>query len=105
MTDNYVSCQLKSYKFADILDICNNEDGWHDFDGMCFKYIDDEKSWHDAADECVKYSATLPILDTKEKAEVFREVVDCKDYTKGVWIGLSDKVRFGYQHYIENSSK
>ena len=66
--------------------------GWHDFDGMCFKYYDVDKSWHDAKADCEQDSATLAILDEKSKHDIFREVVDCKDYTKGVWIGLSDTV-------------
>ena len=36
--------------------------------------------------------STAIILNDEAKHDVFREVVDCKDYTKGVWIGLSDTV-------------
>ena len=78
---------------VDILDLCNIDDDWHDFDGMCFKYFDQSRNWKSAKSECERKSSTLAILNTEDKHDVFKEVVSCKDYEKGVWIGLSDTVK------------
>ena len=74
------------------MDTCNFDDGWHDIDGMCFKYFDEDRSWQDAKTHCESQKATLAILNSPSKLDIFSEVVQCKDYSKGVWIGLSDTV-------------
>ena len=75
-----------------MLDKCDLEDDWHPYAGRCYKYFTNDATWSDARTACANKGASLAILNTNEKLDVFKEVVSCKDYDSGIWIGLSDKV-------------
>ena len=77
---------------TDILDKCNLDEDWHPYAGRCYRYFTENLKWSDAREICSENSGTLAILDSNEKQDVFKEIVSCKDYDTGVWIGLSDVV-------------
>ena len=79
-----------------MVDRCDLEDDWHPYGGHCYKYFTNDASWSDAKTTCENNRATLAILNTHKKLHVFSEIVSCKDYDSGIWIGLSDTV----QHFI-----
>ena len=78
---------------SDILDKCDLADDWHDYAGRCYKYFTDDATWSQAGEICSQSNGNLAILDSSEKEHVFAEIVSCKDFDAGVWIGLSDVVR------------
>jgi len=81
-----------SLRYADIQDACDLADGWHPYSGMCYKYLTTKKTWQDAENDCVNNRGHLAILNTQVKFSILEEIVYCKDYQAGVWIGLSDTV-------------
>ena len=67
-------------------------DDWHPYAGKCYKYFTDDVTWGEAKATCEENFGELAVLDTSEKLDIFKEVVSCKDYDAGIWIGLSDTV-------------
>ena len=56
------------------------------FNGNCYKWVDQAKSWSDAESDCVQMGAHLAsIIDTIEQAYVFTELKKDK-----AWIGLNN---------------
>ena len=64
----------------------SNHADFAQFNGACYKWINEPKSWSDAEDDCKQKGAHLvSIIDPVEQAYVFTELQSNK-----AWIGLSN---------------
>ena len=64
-----------------------NHQGFSQFNGACYKWVDQPKSWDDAENDCKQMDSHLvSVIDTIEQAYVFTEL-----RTELAWIGLSNK--------------
>ena len=87
-----------------MVDPCDFDNGWHPFNTSCFKYSTVKRSWLDAQQQCVDGNGQLAVINTKDKWSLMEELVACKDFQSGIWIGLSDTVsRLHVQQLIFNS--
>lgn len=77
---------------ADVYDLCDIEGGWHPYDSHCYKYFSDPRDWTAANQACIQERGHLIMLETQSKYHILSEVIDCVDYDRGLWIGLSDTV-------------
>ena len=75
------------------MDLCDFDNGWQSYGSMCYKYSTSKMTWYDAQAHCAANSGRLAVVDTSEKWGRVEDVVSCKDYQAGIWIGLSDTVR------------
>ena len=75
---------------AEVVDLCDYEGGWHPYDGVCYKYSTTKRSWQDANRECAAGNGRLAKMNTQAKFAIMEEIVACKDFQAGVWLGLSD---------------
>ena len=65
----------------------SNHADFYQFNGACYKWVDQPKSWSDAENDCQQMGAHLvSIIDLVEQAYVFTEIQSDK-----AWIGLSNK--------------
>ena len=65
----------------------SNHADFAQFNGACYKWINEPKSWSDAENDCKQKGAHLvSIIDPVEQAYVFTELQSSK-----AWIGLSNK--------------
>ena len=68
---------------------CNdaNHESFFQFNGACYKWVDEPKSWSDAENSCKGMDAHLvSIIDPIEQAYVFTEITSNR-----AWLGLSNK--------------
>ena len=64
-----------------------NHESFFQFNGACYKWVDQPKSWSDAEHACKGMNAHLvSVIDSIEQAYVFTEI-----RTDVGWIGLSNK--------------
>ena len=64
----------------------SNHQGFSQFNGACYKWVDEAKSWSEAENSCKQMDAHLvSIIDSIEQAYVFTEIS-----SSPAWIGLSN---------------
>jgi len=73
-----------------LADLCDVDNGWFFYSGMCYKYSTNKVNWFDAQAQCEVKKGRLAVVDTLEKWSNIQDIVTCKDYEAGIWIGLSD---------------
>ena len=67
-------------------DVANHQD-FSQFNGACYKWVDQPKSWDDAENDCKQGDAHLvSVIDPIEQAYVFTGL-----QSSMAWIGLSNK--------------
>jgi len=74
----------------DVVDACDFENGWVPFKTSCYKYSQTKRNWLDAQQQCAQGNGKLAVTNTQEKWDLMEELVACKDFQAGIWIGLSD---------------
>ncbi|ESO92424.1 hypothetical protein LOTGIDRAFT_233175 [Lottia gigantea] len=73
------------------------QQGWHEFDGFCYKYINDKLPWDDAESLCVsKYNGHL----TSVRSAKHLKWLGHQARKKSFWIGLNDKQDTGVWKFI-----
>ena len=75
-------------------DVAQSNKGFFQFNGACYKWMDEEKPWAEAEQNCKDMNAHLAsIMDTMEQAYVFTTV-----QTDSAWIGLNNKEVCSFVH-------
>ena len=75
---------------SDIYDLCDLDNGWHPYDQQCYKYFAEPRDWNAASKACQDQRGMLIMLEEEIKYHILSEVIDCTDFDRGIWIGLSD---------------
>ena len=81
---------------ADVYDLCDIEGKWHPYDNQCYKYIAEPRDWYAAKEYCMDQGGDLIVMETMDKWPILLEVIECTDFKRGIWLGLSDTVSHLY---------
>jgi len=74
----------------DVADLCDFDNGWAPYGTLCYKYSTAKMTWYDAQAHCAASKGTLALIYTPERWNNMEDIVSCKDFQAGIWIGLSD---------------
>ncbi|XP_061469373.1 CD209 antigen-like protein C [Rhineura floridana] len=82
-------------------DTCKEPDplSWHQFQGSCYYFSDNEKQWEDARTWCSTYNSHLVIINSKTE----QDFVVKRIKLTSVWLGANDIQMEGNWHWIDGS--
>lgn len=72
---------------------CDLGNGWHQYDGKCYKEMNDAKNWNAANDTCKNNGGRLVVMKEQSQIDALEHLQFCADYETGIWIGMTDKVK------------
>ncbi|KAH9504170.1 hypothetical protein Btru_065201 [Bulinus truncatus] len=77
------------------------ETGWFDYEGRCYKPMNERLAWDEAEDKCVKmFHGHLTTIKNVKHMKWLGEKLEEKPF----WIGLNDKVQNGRWQYTNGDS-
>ncbi|CAH1775812.1 unnamed protein product [Owenia fusiformis] len=86
-----------------ILDKCNIEDGWRDYNGKCFKFVQTPGDWLGAEAYCLSNGGNLAVIDSQDKLRLVSDTITCADNSNNVWVGLSDRIVANTYVWVDRS--
>ncbi|ELT89181.1 hypothetical protein CAPTEDRAFT_186880, partial [Capitella teleta] len=88
----------------DVYDMCDIDNNWHPYDSHCYKYYAESRDWYAANEACIRENGHLIMLETESKYHILSEVIECTDYERGIWIGLSDRNTSESYKWVDGST-
>ncbi|XP_050396406.2 uncharacterized protein LOC126814966 [Patella vulgata] len=76
------------------------DDGWHAYNGNCYKVHPEIKTWSLARDKCVSQGATLIMPKTQSEMDFIHTI---RDVTSSYWVGVSDLAIEGKWYWLDGT--